>query len=57
MKKLINFKDLEKSIRAYADEYCEGNFSLAVRMLAKKGLSKVKPEQEGDAHLQDDLLK
>jgi len=57
MKKLINFKDLEKSIRAYADEHCEGNFSLAVRMLAKKGLSKVKPVQEGDAHLQDDLLK
>ena len=72
MKKLINFKDLEKSIRAYADEHCEGNFSLAVRMLAKKGLGKSRAydtdthghmgvdsgnSEYSDAHLQDDLLK
>ena len=39
MKKLINFKQIGKSIQAYADEHCEGNFSLAVRVLIKKGLS------------------
>lgn len=38
MKKLINFKDLAKSIKDYADKNCEGNFSLAVRVLIKKGL-------------------
>ena len=39
MKKLIIFKDLGVLIQAYADEHCEGNFSLAVRILVKKGLS------------------
>jgi hypothetical protein len=38
MKKLIEFKDLDKSIQEYADLFCEGNFSLAVRQLIKKGL-------------------
>ena len=38
MKKAINFKSLEVEIRRYADKYCEGNFSLAVRVLVKKGL-------------------
>ena len=39
MKKLINFKGLDILIQAYADENCEGNYSLAVRELIKKGLS------------------
>lgn len=38
MKKLIEFKSLVKEIQEYADKYCEGNFSLAVRVLVKKGL-------------------
>lgn len=40
MKKLINFKfsKLVSDIQEYADEHCEGNFSLAVRTLIKKGL-------------------
>ena len=38
MKKLINFKDVGELIEKYADEHCEGNFSLAVRILIKKGL-------------------
>ena len=33
-----NFKDLYDLVRVYADEHCEGNFSLAVRVLVKKGL-------------------
>ena len=57
MKKLINFKNMNESIKTYADEHCEGNFSLAVRMLIKKGLVKVKPVNEGDSKNQLDLLK
>ena len=38
MKKLINFKDLKASIQEYADKYCEGNYSLAVRELVRSGL-------------------
>ena len=39
MKKLIDFKSLIKEVQAYADEHCEGNFSMAVRHLVKKGLN------------------
>ncbi len=39
MKKLINFKGLVDQIQDYADVNCEGNFSLAVRMLVSKALS------------------
>ena len=39
MKKLIDFKGLEKAIQEYADLFCEGNFGLAVRLLIKEGLS------------------
>ena len=39
MKKLIEFKNLIKPVQDYADEYHEGNFSLAVRVLINKGLS------------------
>mgnify|MGYP000353766855 CR=1 FL=1 len=38
MKKLINFHSLHESIQNYADKHCEGNFSMAVRVLIKKGL-------------------
>lgn len=38
MKKLIDFGVLEVFIQVYADEHCEGNFSMAVRQLIKKGL-------------------
>ena len=38
MKKLINFKNMANVIQEYADEHCEGNFSLAVRQLITKGL-------------------
>lgn len=44
MKKLINFKGLERLIQDYADEQCEGNFNLAVRVLIRKGLFTVKGE-------------
>lgn len=40
MKKLIDFKDLINDVQSYADEHCEGNFSMAVRKLIKKGLGK-----------------
>lgn len=40
MKKLIDFHNHQKAIQEYADKYCEGNFSMAVRLLIKKGLSK-----------------
>jgi len=40
MKKLIDFKDTYKQVKQYADEHCEGNFSMAVRKLIKKGLAK-----------------
>lgn len=35
MKKLIDFKNeqLVDKIQSYADEMCEGNFNMAVRML------------------------
>ncbi len=39
MKKLIEFKDLDVAIQEYADLYCDGNFSQAVRQLCKKGLN------------------
>ena len=39
MKKVIDFKSLTAEIQAYADLHFEGNFSLAVRALIKKGLS------------------
>lgn len=39
MKKLINFKQLGEKIQKYADENCEGNFSLAVRQLITKSLA------------------
>lgn len=38
MKKLIEFKNMTKAIQEYADLYCEGNFSLAVRQLIAKGI-------------------
>ena len=38
MKKLIEFKDMNKAIQEYADLYCEGNFSMAVRKLVQVGL-------------------
>ena len=38
MKKLIDFKDLQKNIQAYADKYHEGNFNLAVRKLVQLGM-------------------
>lgn len=39
MKKLIDFKGLVYQIQGYANDHCEGNFSMAVRQLIKKGLS------------------
>ena len=45
MKKLIEFKDMDKAIQEYADLFCEGNFSLAVRQLISKGLKGVSNEQ------------
>lgn len=39
MKKLIDFKGLYDQVKEYADERYEGNFSLAVRALIRKGLS------------------
>ena len=38
MKKLIDFKGMELAIQEYADLFCEGNFSMAVRQLISKGL-------------------
>ncbi len=38
MKKLIDFKSLNDEIQKYADLHFEGNFSLAVRALIKRGL-------------------
>ena len=40
MKKLIDFKLLGEQVQKYADENHEGNFSLAVRTLIKRGLLK-----------------
>lgn len=39
MRKLINFKGLLDQVQAYADEHCEGNFNLAVRVLVGKGMN------------------
>ncbi|WP_287205709.1 hypothetical protein [Pseudoalteromonas sp.] len=38
MKKLIDFKGLESSIQEHADLFFDGNFSMAVRSLVRKGL-------------------
>lgn len=38
MKKLIDFKGMELAIQEYADLFCEGNFSMAVRQLVAKGI-------------------
>jgi hypothetical protein len=37
----IKIKDLEleRAIQEYADLYCDGNFSMAFRQLAQKGLN------------------
>jgi len=35
----IRLKELKEVVQKYADEHCEGNLSLAVRTLIKKGLS------------------
>ena len=39
MKKLIEFKEIDKAVQEYADLFCEGNFSMAVRQLIIKGLN------------------
>lgn len=39
MKKLVDFRDLTEIVQTYANENCEGNFSLAVRVIIKKTLS------------------
>ena len=41
MKKLISFKSMQlvRDIQDYANEHLEGNFTLAVVQLCKKGLS------------------
>ena len=39
MNKLIDFRNMQKEIQAFADENCEGNFSQAVRMLCKTALT------------------
>lgn len=39
MRKVIDFKNLNDEIQAYADKHYEGNFSLAVRSLIAKGLA------------------
>jgi hypothetical protein len=38
MKKLIDFKGLEKAVQEHADLFFEGNFSMAVRALIQRGL-------------------
>lgn len=35
----IRLKELKEVVRKYADKHCEGNLSLAVRTLIKKGLA------------------
>ena len=40
VKKAIDFKESEILIQQYADKYCEGNFSMAVRILIKIALKK-----------------
>ena len=39
-KRLGFYLDLERKIQEYADEYCEGNFNLAVRKLSKQALAR-----------------
>lgn len=34
----IRLKELKEVVQKYADKNCEGNLSLAVRVLIKKGL-------------------
>tara|TARA_R110001632_G_C11221089_1_gene405484 strand:- start:608 stop:736 length:129 start_codon:yes stop_codon:yes gene_type:complete len=38
MKKLIEFKKLDEAIQEHANLFFEGNFSMAVRALIKRGL-------------------
>ncbi len=40
MKKLIDFKESEQEIQAYADKHYEGNFSIAARKLIQIALKK-----------------
>ena len=35
-------KELKEKIKAYANEYCEGNFSFAVRALCQGRLTELK---------------
>lgn len=49
MKKLIDFKDLQKCVQKYADKYHEGNFNLAVRQLVKLGMN-AKPKLKNNEH-------
>ena len=44
MKKLINFKRMQlvRDIQDYANEHFEGNFTLAVVQLCKKGIEATK---------------
>jgi hypothetical protein len=39
MKKLIEFRNIDKAIQEHADLFCEGNFSMAVRQLVVRGLN------------------
>ena len=41
-KRLIDFKDAYSLVKKYAEEHCEGNFSMAVRKLIKKGAKNAK---------------
>lgn len=41
-KRLVDFKDAYTLVKKYADEHCEGNFSMAVRKLIKKGVVNAK---------------
>ena len=47
MKKLINFKSMQlvRDIQDYANEHLEGNFTLAVVQLCRKGLESLKSEK------------
>ena len=58
MKKLINFKDTGsvRKIQEYANSNFDGNFTKAVISLCEKSLCK-KQVNDGDSHLQEDLLK
>jgi hypothetical protein len=41
-KRLIDFKDAYILVKKYAEDHCEGNFSMAVRKLIKKGVKNAK---------------